>query len=105
MLYERFDQCLCQCKKLNCQSLGYQLADSNWAQLTADKLLYNHAIELVKKIIPIPEILFHCRCVVPTVETNRGVSVFFSLFVCCWRISGRADGRTDGRTVPNGSAG
>jgi len=46
MLYERFDQCLCQCKKLNGPSLGCQLADSNWAQLTADKLLYNHAIEL-----------------------------------------------------------
>jgi len=46
MLYERFDQCLSQCKRLNGQSLGCQLADSNWAQLTADKLLYNHAIEL-----------------------------------------------------------
>jgi len=46
MLYERFDHCLSQCKKLNGQSLACQLGDSAAAQLTADKLLYNHAIEL-----------------------------------------------------------
>ena len=47
MLNQRFHHCLSQCKQLNGQSLNGQLGDSNTAQLTADKLLYNHAIDLV----------------------------------------------------------
>lgn len=47
VLNQRFHHCLSQCKQLNVQSLASQLGDSNTAQLTADKLLYNHAIELV----------------------------------------------------------
>ncbi|XP_032781426.2 serine/threonine-protein kinase ULK2 [Daphnia magna] len=46
VLNQRFHHCLSQCKQLNCQSLANQLGDSNAAQLTADKLLYNHAIDL-----------------------------------------------------------
>lgn len=46
MLNQRFHHCLSQCKQLNGQSLNGQLGDSNTAQLTADKLLYNHAIDL-----------------------------------------------------------
>ena len=48
MLNQRFHNCLSHCKQLNGQKLASQLGDSNAAQLTADKLLYNHAIELVK---------------------------------------------------------
>lgn len=47
VLNQRFHHCLSQCKQLNGQSLASQLGDSNAAQLTADKLLYNHAIDLV----------------------------------------------------------
>jgi hypothetical protein len=47
VLNQRFHHCLSQCKQLNGQSLAHQLGDSNAAQLTADKLLYNHAIDLV----------------------------------------------------------
>ncbi|XP_046464386.1 serine/threonine-protein kinase unc-51-like [Daphnia pulex] len=46
VLNQRFHHCLSQCKQLNGQSLAHQLGDSNAAQLTADKLLYNHAIDL-----------------------------------------------------------
>lgn len=48
MLNQRFHFCLSHCKQLNGQSLSSQLGDSSTAQLTADKLLYNHAIELVR---------------------------------------------------------
>ena len=47
MLNQRFHHCLSQCKQLNVQSLAQQLGDASAAQLTADKILYNHAIELV----------------------------------------------------------
>lgn len=51
MLNQRFHHCLSQCKQLNVQSLAQQLGDANAAQLTADKLLYNHAIELVSRAL------------------------------------------------------
>jgi hypothetical protein len=52
MLNQRFHHCLSQCKQLHAQSLSRDTqtlatGDSITAQLTADKLLYNHAIDLV----------------------------------------------------------
>ena len=52
MLNQRFHHCLSQCKQLHAQSLSRDgphltASDSVTAQLTADKILYNHAIDLV----------------------------------------------------------
>ena len=60
MLNQRFHHCLSQCKQLHSQNLSNQLGDSIPAQLTADKLLYNHAIELVRLSISIT----HKHCTV-----------------------------------------
>ena len=69
MLNQRFHHCLSQCKQLNGQSLSGQLGDSNTAQLTADKLLYNHAIELVL-----------CNIF----SYSRFKNIFHCYFLCIW---------------------